>query len=329
MSALSEQQTIEVVQKKCSEAELGTVIALLSLKRGKLDWLLRDHTIDKRHWVTDWAEIDKRNALDAFLGAASALEVVRIATGRVPPLPSSLHATFFSILNNNYVREYFQERYPLGLPTLFYHDLVAELPNGLFAYPVDRRYKRSAQKPDLSSLVAFFELDGRLQQEEALGFFLDLLDDYNFEGICLDDILEIVSNPKSYEEVVVSRSRDLKLHRLGLQGLESFIAFSIDLKELLDRLDHNPLLRAAIWLHFCYWFGNGGEGVRYTAGHLLKSMKRWEMRGASKKDKQLVALRVKAANRTLRDLTNWKKYAQPLIKCTAPLLDGWAAKQLS
>src|SRR5580704_16614511 len=115
MKGLSVQQTCEVISRYNVADDLECVSNLLSLDSVERATVLRDH--NKRS-VSDKNEIEYRRALDGVLELISALEVISIASNAMPELPPELGREFLAILEDTYIKNYYEAFYPMALPIL-------------------------------------------------------------------------------------------------------------------------------------------------------------------------------------------------------------------
>jgi hypothetical protein len=121
----------------------------------------------------------------------------------------------------------------------------------------------------------------------------------------------------------------------------ALIIFCADLDDLCDRCSDQPIVRAAIFLHFCYWFRARGHYLRKTTSILEKRLKRLTstIKSARLNDAphqahaqpdasaSFFGERVDGFGQLIDKLTDWEPYARPLIVAASPLLDAWARPQ--
>jgi hypothetical protein len=331
MTRISQEQISEIMARYSVGPTLDRVRRLLNLLPEARAEILRYH---ETRPVWDEEELEYRGALDEVLGLVSAVEVIAIAAGELPDLPHNLALALQATLEDAEVQQYYEVYYPIALPTLFREQLdalkqgISQDPSLMALARIDTGNRNGLDDAGLACLISFFELDSRLTRGIALPFFLDLMDDYVMDGVSMDDVLDIVEDPDRYEAVaLMPTSKGTKFEKRGVQGLEDFLSFSADLKRLLSRLQERPMLRAAIWLHYCYWFGNGSNTVRRAAHELRKRLKNWSQRAQSEEEVGIIDRETEAITETLIDLTDWKKYAGPLVEAAAPRLRHWASAQ--
>lgn len=272
--------------------------------------------------IYDEDEIAIRGDADALLGLAGVLEVLAIATGADLALPHSVAEKFDAFLSSPEVRVYYEKHYPVALPTLLRLRLLGQLPD---KYRTQASAKAAGRT--MSWLISFFELDSRIRSSVALEMFLDMLDDYSFYGVGLDEVITLLDDRKIFENAFMRRAKRISskesAETLGLRGLDEFLRFASDYNRLLQNVEERPLLQSAFWIHQCYWFGAGGGSIRETARRLQRRLRALSRIYVEVDEEPGLELRIIDACAALEALTNIDAHSQPIVSAAAPALARW------
>ena len=323
MTSLSTSEVEEIVNRYDASRCLKKAKALLRVDEGDRGWTLRAHYLDppEGDFVYDDDEIADRDNTDSLLGLVSALEVVAVATGETPALAPDVSKQLLDFLNDKKVRRFSEVYYPVALPALFRDRLLGKLSDRYVSAVHKEASSRRKRYPTAAHMISFLELDMRRLKNEDLSFFLDLLDDYIFNNVDLYDVLELLEEPSIFKPSVLKKHK--KEAQQGLRGLDEFMRFAADYHALIERLRDRPLLRSAVWLHNCYWFGQGGGSIRDTAQELRKHFVKWESRIDDSGVQGLLNARIEQTISILSDLSNWRGHAKPLLEAAGTPLNAW------
>jgi hypothetical protein len=263
--------------------------------RGKLRHLLRHHDEE----TVTGRDTDRRYWFDLFLGYVSLLEIAHLI--RYFDVQEE-ERSYLRVLENASVRSYYELHYPLLLPTLFRARLI-----GLW------RWEESTRPFRWHGLFEeFLGLYEGFLADDVMWYFLDLLDDYQFE-INLDDLLSALSSKKEMSALLMeTRLHDKPLAKAA-QGFSRFLSFCIRLNELLDRAESTNLLRSAMWHHYAFWFRELGDKVRQTITVAVANTDKWSSHGQQLRGRRAHTKHV------VRMLAS-RSYSRPLERFATELL---------
>jgi len=325
MNRLNREQIDEVIARYRVQSAISAVLKLLKKDEAAQMWALRDWAEEP---IWDEEEIEIREALDKTLELVGCLEVISVASGCIPELPHPLSEQLATILQAKSVKAFYQQHFPTALPVLFSARLEPERGSPKtgflnFQRAAARESKTDAENRNAGIILSFLEIDRRFSRGKALGVFLSLLDEFSYDGdFDLDELLKLLDDPDEFARRVLRR-KGSSLKRQALQGLEDFLEFCVDIERLLTRLEDRPLLRAAIWLNYGYWFGTGGKGVRRASHRLQNQLSQWTPRLRTEGLDVAALIAIGDMAETLNSLTEWEKYASPLVLVARPLLNQW------
>jgi chaperonin GroES len=228
-----------------------------------LGHLLRDHKIEA---IAD-AETHQRNAFDFLLAYYDILEIACL-TGYVSvPLPREIASTALKNLAEPALVRYYEEYYPILLPTLFRMRLQGKW-----------TIREDVADGSTSGHLLFNEFLGLVnvqRNDDAMETFLWFLDDGWIDGYCLNDTLLQLRNPSQLVDRFLKPPPDRNALDLSLRGVQSFLTFCIDLDDLLQRSAGHPLLQSAQWYYYAYWFKCIQEQVGSTIDKVITQISQW------------------------------------------------------
>jgi len=235
---------------------------------GKLDdrglsHLLRYHQPER---VSDPTEIEQRQTFDYALQAYSQLTVALIA-GYVPAaLGGDRSRDIEAFLGREPVRKYYEEYYRILLPSL-----------------LRLHAKGGAQIPQEGGDLAwggfqwFVRFSSRFENDPNLRTFLNLLDDFDYDGLTIGTFLNALSDPSEALAGIVKPPDLLTLKDRAVLGMLRFMTFCKELDPPLKAMADVPLTQSACWFFYSYWFkgfaevGGRMEGCLATLRAWIKS----------------------------------------------------------
>jgi hypothetical protein len=312
-AALTQEQVNEVLDRYQSRELVRTLRHFADAPETRRKRTLRSH---KKKPIESAREIEVRDDLDEFLEMCCALEVLAVATGEVPALPTDLKNAVVRTLSDDLIKVYYTKTYPTPLPILLLSQLTET--------DVGAQVLRPARVQGINAiplLLSFFELDARPWRNQDLEFFFDLIDDYVFDGFGLQSFLDMLGSEKKMARLLAGKMKSSSNEVRALNGFCQFVNMCHDLDRLCERCTHLLPLRAAVWLNFSYWFCEKHEYLRQIArligGRLNKSAEATELL-------QDFTYQTAEFTSLIDKLTRIDWYAQPLVEISAPLLNEWA-----
>jgi len=229
--------------------------------RRKLDVLLRHHTEPppiRSH------ETYERDSFDFLIGAYSLVEVASIACFVPDPLPRDFREEAFADLRHPAVRTYYEEKYPLRLPTLLCERL-------------DGKGQDCVGDAQEASMIfgEFMELSRTRQIDPDVEEFLWFLDNGETAGVGLRDVLAVIESRARFEVEITKRPVEQRALQRALHGFRKFMTFCLDLDGLLARSAAVPLLRSSMWHYHSYWFRVLDRQVGETMRLAIKLLESW------------------------------------------------------
>jgi hypothetical protein len=290
---------------------------LFSLSASKRKWLLRHHSEE----LVEEDEIEIRDKLDEVLGLASVLEILSICIGETPPLDRDFCAALLKILENPEVITFYEDHYPVPLPCLFRQRLRGDLSANFLT---QAKGEAAGKVPTRLTLFrSFTDIDLRWQTNDDLHLYLALLDDYIIDDVYIDDVISAITNVKRLAHVMNCKTERNELLRSAVLGFDEFVSICTEIDSLLKRTKGAPLLAAAIWAHFSYWFWEGRDAIRGTTGRVEKRVRAWTKPEDRTPNEKRADARIAKMHALLMHLTSAKRYLPPLVKSAGPVLMKW------
>ena len=200
---------------------------------------LRDHRYDS---IIDAAEIKFRDQVDFLIGFYGLLEL-GILTGYVSlTLNSRMQEEIELILENDFVRRYYVEYYPLLLPQVL-----------LKATKLNKNQPNS-QAPEVIDSLLF--LGGMLDDD--VEDFLWLLDDGYFKGGNIVTLLSILKDRERMRKLLSKSKKEENRIDRAFWGFQKFTNYMVGYHSLLLKCANDRLLHSAVWHYQSYWF----DGIR-------------------------------------------------------------------
>lgn len=280
----------------------------LALIRGYIDAgrddelgrLLRHH----RDGVVKGEEIKLRDQVDAWLSFVSTLELA-LLSGFVPANDAVAYAARFQgALCHPHVRVYHETHYKQLLPTS-----LRERLDGRHDIRYDGAWKY---------MLIFLSLEDQRQNDPALLLFMRLLDDFRSQGLVIADIAAVCKTPGLLGEAlrhdpVAEPPACLK----GLHGLERFLIFCANFRDLLQRTADEPILQSAFWQFHAYWFRKFKRKMGRHLETILDDLRANVGQDAPPELAALYRAQLDEYGETIRDLSS-EIYDVPLRAIVAP-----------
>jgi hypothetical protein len=223
---------------------------------------LSDDVLEKTlasHWLMEPAarDVERRDAVDYFLGFTSILEVGSLAGCLPEDMVSSARAQiWFELLNRAPVKRYYVNFYPLALPQLFRSRLASK--------------SQESAVEKFEEFARFLELSDR-RANDSVETFLWMVDDgVTRDGFSLRDVLATFADRQGFVSAMAQHPDERTGMHLGLQGLLEFMAFSRDLERLLEDCEAHPILQSAFWHHHGYWYRQMGPSLVGIIGAVIE-----------------------------------------------------------
>jgi hypothetical protein len=300
MKAAARQQNLDSLWRGISNrAEIKAAFTILEQRSDKqLKWLLRHHNDGDVEGV----EIDERDQVDSFLGVCGQLTVATIA-GFVPRKWNGEIATRIgNILKNAHVRSYYEDHYPILLPSL----LRQACTEGRLL-PVEN------EEASWGAFQWFWHFSTRFLGDEELWWFLSLLDGFSYDGdLDITTFADFVKDPQRALAGVHKPPGKRSTAETCAIGMIRFLELTREFGDTLSQMEATPLTRSAIWFHYAYWYREFDD-VTEHANKFLEAMLAWmdspEAGAQSRRDAEASVARTKQA---LAELTG-NRYAPPLL----------------
>lgn len=230
-------------------------------KRVKLEVLLRDHRDDP---IVDGDEIAWRDAFDDLLTCGSVLELA-LQVGYVDGLAAGFRDEVLPILDDPWVRRYYEEHYPLLLPQLFRQRLAGG------------RYYRAHRGPrQVAAFQRAVELESRLLGHPDVRRFLELADDFLVDGYDRSDLLRLAAEPEALATALTRRGRNRTVLDQAAGGLRRFLYLTDGLYQVLGMVEGDPVFQSGLWHLFGYWYAERREAVVPTLKRMVGAISAWE-----------------------------------------------------
>lgn len=264
-------------------------------RHDELRTLLRDY---RERAITSSREIELRAATDRLLSCCSIMEIASLSDFVAELQETDFASEMRIVLEDRYVRRYYQEYYPTKLPQLFRYRLMGS----------NRAVEPAEQAT--SNILEFLDLDRRFSEKLEDRYLLRMLDSFKIEGYWFSDVVEIVGRPEEFINrlLLPSEERDVVSEALNEFGL--FMQFCFDFRRLLTVVDQ-PLLRSVIWNHYSYWFDIIGDKLRRQLGDALERFLEWRPEGKESQAAEEIQEYVREGGAVLRVLTS-REFAGPV-----------------
>ncbi|MES2429390.1 MAG: hypothetical protein V4556_00555 [Bacteroidota bacterium] len=206
-----------------------------------LRFLLRDHD---REQIKSFLEIEERDNIDFLIDYYSILEIALLAGYIHNPLSGKIENEAEYILNNDSLKRYFTDYYPILLPQLLLKQI---LKSGT------KQYFNKKELPESSILFdRFIMLNHFVKEDPDIDQFLWFLDSGSTSGYTISDFWEVLADKNLIEYKLGSDNK----HPLNsaLWGFIKYIQFLSDFSDLIKDCSDDPILQSAFWHHQSYWF---------------------------------------------------------------------------
>lgn len=267
-------------------------------KQRKLDTLLRDY---RKIAIILPEEIELRAATDRLMKCCSIMEIASLAAF-VPRLQqTNFGVTMRAILEDRYVRRYYEEFYPEKMPQLFRCRLSGTNTAIDEIDPHDLNH----------TIMAFLDLDRRFMETLDDGDLLSMLDSFTIEGCRFSDVINLVKIPDKFVSHLLLAPKKRDVRSRALNEFSLFMQFCFDLKQLLLQTESYALVQSAMWSHYGYWFDIIGNELAKQLGDALSQFLEWKPVGDNQDAAKAVQKYVAAARDVLGVLTS-KMFARPI-----------------
>jgi hypothetical protein len=260
--------------------------------------------LEKPWDVVSGQDVVWREEMDLLLSALSALHIGGLQAAGVPIGKECDDNPVWHMLCHPAVTAYYEKHYPLAPPLLVRAAGEGRLPSVYSAL----WQGELAHDGFVAAYRQFLHLDARFIANNVIGDFIALLDDYIVAETHIELFRRVLEDPERLKKWLAEPGRwEL------LEGMESFYEFAIDLDAFLAGLSF-PILRGHVWLHFAYWFGNGGERMEAVA--------QWLESAAAKAQDDETGYSTELGEALTR-LRDPMRYPIALIAHTADVLEPW------
>lgn len=250
-----------VVRQYNLEPKLRRVSILLNASTVRREVLLRDYNVDP---VTNPWEINFRIALDEVLHACGIIEI-GLDIGVLDDTKKFGKKHILPLLQLPEMRAYYEEYYPIPLPTLYRHRLENQ---GKLS-----KRKSGAGRQSLLWFSRLLEAD-RLFRDVRLEELLWIVDGYWLEGFNFQALRQYAKKQKNVIDAVSTPQSRRSVEQRVLVGVERFLLFCSDLRRLLTTSESDKVSSKTFDL-YRYWFrarsGELGEVCDIVLGHIGKS----------------------------------------------------------
>jgi len=229
------------------------VVALEQSTPDALGNLLRSHLLKG----INNKETEFRSRLDGLLAYYSYLELLYM-TGAIKTPGARREELATKVLNIPVVKRYYERLYPLTLP-------------GALRLRLANKAVLNVPNFDVASVLIS---QGYELANDDVEMFLDLVDEYTFDDVGLDDLFSAMSSPVRFARLLVRPPDDDDVLASGARGMIQFLRFSTDFDELLASIP-DQRLRSAIWHLHGYWYELTGGTIYGALSTLIERLRDW------------------------------------------------------
>ncbi len=260
----------------------------------QLATLLRDY---RERAITEQKEIELRAATDRLMNCCSVMEIASL-TSFVPELQQTdFGIAMRPLLEDKYVRLYYEEFYPTKLPQLFRCRLSGT--------------NRVIEKDSNRYFMEFLDLDHGFMNKLDDGILLLMLDSFWIQGYGFRDVVKLISKPEEFANHLLLAPNKRDVRSQALNEFSLFMQFCFDLRQLLVKIESRPLLQSAMWNHYSYWFDIIGDKLNEQLGEALSQFLKWKPEGDGTDAIEAVQTYVRDARIVLKDLTS-RRFIEPV-----------------
>ncbi len=258
--------------------------------RMKLETLLRDH----REWSvtmepTGWM----REAVDEFLEVCELVEIGVLAGVFRTPLEGSYVKWLKAALEKKPLHRYYTEFYPTALPSLLLQRL-----RGL------RKHSEQCTQQLAAAYSTMLNIDVELfGNEDIATYFLGVLDGYDWGDGELDaagfwiEVERRLNDPRQLAKIATSEGDDEEGPMdAACRGFLKFTGLIRPLSDLLISVERWPRVRAAMWLHYAYWFTQMRSDVEFLMERLREVIRHRAKRKAKADSREIEAEMLRRAD---------------------------------
>ena len=235
-----------------------------------LQRLLRHHSASPISDPETW----DRDGFDYLLGYYALVELGCLSGYLNSSLPTQFVEEAYRHLSHPAVQQYYEEHYPVRLPTLL--RLRLEHKHALFASTSPQAYE---------SFVSFLEASRPIELGTSVETFLWFLDGGRRAGYDIDDTIATLSDPEAYlRHISHKRKSALDKSLIGfhefLRFCEVFYAVLLAVGALdLPEGEEGELLASGYWHYHAYWFRALRKRLRGQLYRALDAFSLWEASG--------------------------------------------------
>lgn len=247
-----------------SNASKGRQVLHETKQRGPdaLSHLLRFHGDES---ITDQDEIRMRDQVDMLLDYYGILEVGVISGYLEPEFPVSWKTEAMNDLEDPAVRTYYETYYVQPLPVCFRRRLQGE-----------KLYEVATSEKSQSQYLRFLTLHSTFIESEEMRLFARLLDDFYFTGAGgIQELIKVVSNPAELIPILTKPRQEKNRFELAAAGFREYLEFCIACDSILQEAGEFPMLQAAMWQHYSYWFGRTDTKIGTKLDSAIDSLLNW------------------------------------------------------
>ncbi|AEH82548.1 hypothetical protein [Sinorhizobium meliloti] len=254
--------------------------------------------------IVEGEDVVWREQLDLLLGALSALHIGGLQAEGAEIWRDPEGQFVWELLCHPAVIAYYERHYPFAPPLLLRAAGDRRLPD---TYRSQWQAELEQEGFD-AAYRQFLHLNARFISNDVIGYFIELLDDFYVFDTHIDEFRRVLEQPARLGGWLTRPDRWQLL-----EGMASFYEFALDLDQYLAALEF-PMLRGHVWLHFAYWFGNGGARMEEVALWLQNAV------AHAAEDESIDGAELGEALARLRAP---QRYPLVLIEQTAEVLGPW------
>jgi len=223
----------------------------LRLTDPELKELLRDHN---KKPIETTKEVSFRDDIDFLIGYYSILMTGILCNYIKPEFSENLLLESRSLLDNKWVKKYYQKYYPLELPDMFRKIFLDS--NG-FKNNQERDLERNKATDVLFErfLMAY---RSRIEDNDIDTFLFILDDGYYYDdefdmGVDIDKLWKTLGSSKKLKELQKEQNSSSILYS-AIWGFAKFVTYLEEYAIILHELNNDTLSQSAIWHLEAYWF---------------------------------------------------------------------------
>jgi len=278
----------------------GALRLCRELDDSALDELLRHHS---KSTVDGMVEIERRDVFDKALQAHS-LIAVALFSGYFPEsLGAAESKQILELLGREPVRKYYEERYPVLLPSLLRLHVAGQV-----------KLPRETSEDAWGGFQWLVRFSSRFERDPHLATFNNLLDGFSYGDLNIQVFLDSLTDSKAALSGFAKPPELCTRRESAALGMLRFLTFCRELEPALRAMEGVPLTQSACWFFPAYWFKGFAEDVGGRAEECLKVLETWltqstEIGIRAERDVKMSVLETRDAVTALVD----GRYAAPII----------------